>query len=217
MSDTARARSFQTGDSRLAGAALLAAAAASIVLMAHHPTNASPTLLPPVHGALLVVLCVHTLGLLYLCAARGFLRLPVLAGVIGYGVSLFGNMGAGLLNGFVTPRLLAQGPQIASPDILAFAWAADQSLATMAVFGAGAASILWGLDFLRDASKQSRLVGLAGILAGVVPSGLLLAGIIEMDVVGAFVSYSIQSAWAVLVGWLLLTGRAGRPDSSASA
>lgn len=212
MSDSTVSRRSETGDARIAGAALLAAAAASIALMAHHPTNANPTLLPPIHGALLVVLCVHTLGFLYLCATRGFLRLPVLAGMVAYAVSVFANMGAGLLNGFVTPRLLADGPQIATPEIMAFAWASDQSLAVMAVFGAGVASVLWGLDFLRDGTSRSRLIGFAGIVAGIVPSALLLAGVFEMDVVGAFVSYSIQSAWAVLVGWLLVTGRAGRPS-----
>lgn len=205
-----------TGDARLAGAALLAAAAASVALMAHHPTNANPTLLPPIHGALLVVLCIHTLGFVYLSAVRGLLRLPVLAGMLAYAVSVFANMGAGLLNGFVTPRLIADGPEAATADILAFAWATDQSLAVMAVFAAGAASFLWGLDFMRDAQVRSKLIGGAGILLGVLPSTLLLTGVLEMDVFGAFISYSLQSAWAVLVGWLLVTGRARRTSPAPS-
>lgn len=199
-----------TRHARVAGAALLAASAASIALMAHHPTNANPALLPPIHGALLGILCLHTLGFLYLCAIRGWMRLPILAGMTVYAVSVFGNMGAGLLNGFVTPRLLAEGPQIATPELLAFAWAANQSLGTMAVFAAGAASIFWGLDFLRDASGRSRLIGWAGIVGGLAPSSLLITGVLELDVFGAFVSYSAQFAWASLVGWLLVTGKAGR-------
>lgn len=210
MTDTTLPAHAPIGQARIAGAALLAAAVAAVALMAHHPTNANPQLLPLVHGALLTALCVQALGLLYLCALRGFLQAPILAGLVAYSVSMFANMGAGLMNGFVTPRILADGPQIATPEILSFAWAINQSLAMTAVFAAGAASLLWGMDLVRDASARVRLVGSAGVLAGAAPPLLLTMGLIEMDVPGAIIFYSTQSAWALLVGWLLVTGKAGR-------
>lgn len=210
-------QSSRTVEDRIAGAALLTEAGATVFVMAHHPTNAEMASLPPVHATLLVLSCLTTLGFLHLCATRGFSRLAILAGLVGYAVAFFGNLGAGLINGLITPSLLEQGAGIATPDVMAFAWASNQTLATMAVFGAGAAFVLWGLDLLRGPSIRTRALGLAGIAAGVIPSGLLLTGLIEMDIKGAMLSYAIHAAWAALVGLNFLVGQAGSAGTPQAA
>lgn len=195
------------GDDKLAGIALLVGAAANVFLMLHHPTNAQAQALPPTHAALLVIYCLTAAGLLHFCIARGLSRFAMTAGLIAYLVSFFGNVGAGLINGLITPRLLTQGEEVASIDVLAFAWAANQTLAAMAIIAGGVALVLWGADLVRDRSVQSRMLGLAGIVLGTLPAALLMSSVIEMDVPGATLSYGFHAGWAGLVGLSLILRR----------
>jgi len=197
---------------RLAGAALIAAAAASVLAMAHHPSGAHGGALGGiVHGAMIVLLALQVFGFTHFARRRGLARPAILAGLVAYGISLFGHVAAATINGFVVPAIAARGHGAVSRDIFLFAWEANQAFARLGVYATGTAFILWSLDLLRRDAGWSRLIGLAGIAAGVVPAALLASGAIHMNVGGAFIVYAIHAAWAALVG-VMLFREAGRGD-----
>lgn len=205
-------RSEQAQADRLAGAALVAAAAASVLAMAHHPSSAHGGPLGGiVHGAMIVLLALQVFGFTHFARRRGLARPANLAGLVAYGISLFGHVAAATINGFVVPAIAARGPGAVSHDIFLFAWEANQAFAALGVYATGAAFLLWSLDLLRRDAGWSRLIGLAGIAAGAVPAALLASGAIRLNVGGAFTVYAIHAAWAALVGFKLLR-EAGRAD-----
>lgn len=205
---------MEQGD-RIAGAALVAAGLGVVVGMAHHPTRYDQTQAAvTVHGALLVVLALLVFGFIHFARRRGLDRPAVLAGLVAYAFGAFANIGAATINGLVTPALVMRGPGAVGPDIFAFAWAANQSLDAIGVFGTGAAFILWSLDLLTERRAPARLLGAAGMLAGIVPVVLLATGAIRMNVAGAFTVYAITAAWAAQVGLFLLRYGAARAPAA---
>lgn len=196
------------GNDRIAGAALIAGAAASVLAMAHHPTGAHGAggLAGLVHGAMIVLLALQAFGFSHFALRRGLGAPAVLAGLIAYGASLFAHVGAATINGFIVPAIAARGPGAVSHDIFLFAWEANQALAKLGVYATGTAFVLWGLHLLRAGGTWPRLLGLAGLAAGMVPAALLAAGAIRMDVAGAFLVYAVHAFWAALVGFWLIRG-----------
>ena len=187
---------------RAAGFALIAAAAGTVLAMAHHPTGAHGGAIGGiVHGAMIALLALGTFGFAHISRRRGLGRPAVLAGLAAYGVALFGHAGAATINGFIVPALAARGEAVGH-DLYLFAWAANQALARLGVFAAGAAFILWGVDLLRSRPW----LGGAGIVAGAAPSAALLAGALEMNVAGAFIVYASHAAWTALLGVYLIRG-----------
>ena len=196
-----------SGD-RVAGAALLSAAAASVLAMAHHPTSAhSGALGPLVHGAMIVLIALMAFGFAHFSIRRGLGRPEILAGLVAFGVALFGHVGAATINGFVVPALASRVHGAPGHDVFLIAWQLNQALARLGVFAAGAAYLLWSVDFLRRPGAEPRLIGLAGLLAGGVPAVLLALGAVRMDVAGAVTVYTAHAAWAALVGFHLIRGK----------
>ena len=197
---------------RIAGAALIATAASSVLAMAHHPTDMhSGSLGQIVHGAMIVLVTLTTFGFSHFAIRRGLGRPAVLAGLVAYGLCLFGHVGAATINGFIVPALAADGHDaigqgVAGHDILHFAWRSNQALAGLGVYANAAAFILWSVDFVRRPGLEPRLIGLAGLAAGAIPAVLLATGQIRMDVPGALTAYTAFAAWAALVGVHLLRG-----------
>jgi hypothetical protein len=192
---------------RLAGAALMSAAAASLLAMAHHPAGAhSGALGPIVHGAMIVLIALMTFGFAHFSIRRGLDRPLILAGLVAYGVALFGHVAAATINGFAVPSLAASGHAAAGHDVFRLAWALNQALAKLGVFAGATAYALWSLDFLRRSGTEPKLIGLAGLAAALVPAVLLAGGWIAMDVRGAFTVYAVHGAWAALVGLHLIRG-----------
>ena len=191
---------------RIAGATLIASAAAIVLAMAHHPAGAhgGGGLAGVVHGAMILLLALQAFGFAHLAGRRGLGRPLILAGLVAYGISLFDHVGAATINGFVVPALAARGQGAVSHDIFLLAWEANQALARIGVYATGAAFLLWSLDLLRDRAPWPRLVGLAGLAAGLVPAALLATGTIRMNVGGAMLVYAVHVAWAALVGLMLI-------------
>ncbi len=191
---------------RIAGAALIASAAAIVLAMAHHPSGAhgGGGLAGFVHGAMITLLALQAFGFAHFAGRRGLGRPPILAGLVAYGISLFDHVGAATINGFVVPALAGRGQGAVSHDIFLLAWEANQALARIGVFATGAAFLLWSLDLLRDRLPWSRLVGVAGLAAGLVPAALLATGTLRMNVGGAMLVYAVHVAWAALVGLMLI-------------
>ena len=81
---------------------------------------------------------------------------------------------------------------------------ANQALARIGVYATGAAFLLWSLDLMRDLTLWLRLVGVAGLAAGLVPAALLATAAIRMNVGGAMLVYAVHVAWAASVGLMLI-------------
>lgn len=180
----------------LAGGALAAASALSVLAMAHHPTNLEDARLAgAVHGAMMVFVTMSLAGFASFARARGMQRFAVAAGLTFYAAGAVGNLLAASVNGFVAPALAARGG--VGEDVIAFAWALNQTLAYGAVYATAAAFALWGADLL---TRQARLAGLAGLAAGLGPAALLAADALDMQVAGAFIVYGVFAAFGVVIG-----------------
>jgi hypothetical protein len=194
---------------RIGGAALIAAAGGTVLAMAHHPVGAhSGALGPAVHAAMIAFLALTAFGFAAFAAARGPARPKILAGIILYALALFGHVGAATINGFVVPALAGRGPGAVDHDIFLLAWEANQALAKLGVIASSLAFLFWSLDFLGRSGVEARAIGMVGLAAGILPPALLLAGMIDMDVAGAFLAYAAQAAWGVCVGLHLVRRRA---------
>ena len=200
----------EAGGDKAAGAALLVAAVGTVLGMAHHPTRLDEAQLSvAVHGALLAMLWAMAFGFLHFARRRGLDRPWVLGGLVAYLFGVLANVGAATINGFVTPALAAHGAAIGR-DIYTLAWETNQALDAVGVYCTGAAFILWSLDLLLERRVFARLVGLGGIGAGAVTTALLAAGAVRMNVSGALLLYTIEVAWAALLGAYILSRGAGR-------
>lgn len=192
-------------DERLAGAMLAAASALSVLVMAHHPTSFdAATFGNLVHGALMILLLIVLAGFARFASGRGLQRFPVLAGLVFYAAAAFGNLLAATINGFAVPALAAREPAI-SKDVFRFAWELNQALAYAAVYAISLAFILWGADLV---TRKRKVAGLAGLAAGAIPAALLATGAIDMHVAGAFIIYAMEAAFGVIIGVLMMRGRA---------
>lgn len=198
------------GSQRAGGLALLGAAAGTVVAMGHHPSGAEAgSLVGIVHGAMILFIALNAFGFGAMAGARGIMRPSILAGGIVYAISLVAHVGAATINGFVVPALVPHGANAVGQDIFLFAWESNQALARLGVVATGLAFLLWSLPWVGHGSKSQRFIGIAGLIAGVVPIAMLFGGVIRLNVAGAFVAYALHAAWGAMVGWLMLTNRLG--------
>lgn len=193
---------------RIAGAAMVVSAGGTVLAMAHHPSGAHGGPLGSiVHGTMIVLLTLAAFGFLHWVRRRGAGRPLMLAGLLAYLISLFGHVGAAMINGFVVPALAARGQEGVGHGIFLAAWEANQAMARLGVFATSAAYALWAIELVRRGSSGERIMGAAGLAAGLVPAALLAAGLIRMNVQGAFIVYAAQVAWTAWVGLSLLRVR----------
>lgn len=198
------------------GAALVIAAVGIVAAMGHHPTRLDSGAIGPVHGILVALLVLMSWGFLQFAFRQGVSRPLSLAGLLAYGVGLFGHLGAVTINGFAMPGLASGGP--VDRDILLFAWEVNQALARLGVYMTGVAFLLWSVDLLREGARAPKVVGGLGLLAGAVPLVLLASGLIQMNVAGAFVAYALHAAWTAVLGVMMMRGRLPhRHQSSANS
>jgi hypothetical protein len=182
--------------------------------MAHHPTQLGDAQLATVvHAFMIAMVWAMLFGFTHFARRRGLGRPAVLAGLVAYSIGAAANIGAATVNGLVTPALAENGVRTVGPDVFAFAWALNQALDAVGVFGTGAAYLLWSLDLLRDRTTFARVTAALGIAAGAITIGMLAGGAIRMNVSGAFIVYAAQVGWAALIGVALLRGGlAGRSE-----
>jgi hypothetical protein len=156
---------------------------------------------------------ISAFGFAHFALRRGLGRSAILAGLIAYFIGFAADLGAGTINGFIVPELAARGASLSGRDVFLFAWEANQALARLGVFATAAAFVLWSIDFLSRSGAEPKTVGVLGLLAGLVPAGLLATGTTDMHVAGAFAAYAAFAAWGVVVGQHLLRNGLG-PDLS---
>lgn len=190
-----------------AGALLAITALLVVFTMGHHPHGHGSgqeglSLANIVHAAMIVFLSIEVWALAIFSLTAGSSAL-CLAGLVAYGISVIGHVLAATINGFIVPSLAGAVDTTASHDLFILLWNANQAFATLGVHASGLAFILWGISLVKSAAGLARIAGLSGIAAGLVPSGLLLSGMISLDVGGAFIVYTAHSAWLVLLGVLM--------------
>lgn len=191
---------------RMAGGILAVASLASMLVMSHHPSDPHQLVLgQAVHAAMITIVAFTALGLVHFARRLGLDRLTVLAGLIAYGIAVFGHVGAGTINGFIVTNLVAHGET--DHAIFALAWEANQALARLGVVASGVGFVLWSLSLLRRAGLFGRGLAVLGIAAGVVPAALLISGTMTMHLHGAILIYAIQALWMLLAGLYLWSGR----------
>ncbi|HYJ30709.1 MAG TPA: hypothetical protein VEW25_10255 [Allosphingosinicella sp.] len=198
---------------RVAGVAMIAAAAGALLAMGHHPSGAhgGSALAGIVHASMIALLGLLIFGFTHMARRRGLDRPAVLAGLLAYGIALFGHVGAATINGFVVPALAARG--VTAHDLFLFAWEMNQALAKLGVYATSAAYLFWSAELIGEG--RTRLLGALGLVAAILPASLLASGAIRLDVTGAFISYAVQVGWAALVGLHLLRHGALAPERRA--
>lgn len=201
-----KAKDRKAGDrmagDRMAGGALVVASLLVVLLMAHHPTSAGPHWLARfVHGGMMVLVVVILAAFARFAARRGLDRFPALLGLAFYAAGAFGNLFAATVNGFAVPALAERG---ADKALFALAWELNQAAAYAAVYATAAAFALWGADML---ARRPRTAGAFGIVAGVIPAGLLATGALDMRIAGAFIVYASISAFSVIIGIQMMRGK----------
>jgi hypothetical protein len=183
-----------------AGYVLLVTAVLATLLMVNHPTaidGAGPAGF--VHGGLQLMLVCQCAAMAVVVRRLGFALLPVTA--LGF---YFAGQGAGLMaatiNGFAVPALLGYPQGTIGHDVPLLAWELNQALARLGVIATGIGYGLLGFSLWRNGE---RVVGTAGVLAGLLPATLLVVGILNMKLPGAIFAYTAQLAWLALLGWNL--------------
>ena len=191
---------------KTAGGVLLAAAALSIFAMSHHPTGigaagsaAVMTLGGAIHATMIVVLAAMLFGLTIFSVRQGLGGL-MLAGLLAYAIGFVGNLIAGTINGFIVPAVAAEVDRATSQDVFTALWLANQAMAKLGVYAAGAAFVFWSACLLRGRPLSNRIVGALGVLAGLAPALALYFGAISLDVDGALFAYGVQAAWIAVIG-----------------
>jgi hypothetical protein len=190
---------------RTAGGAMVLAAAAALLAMSHHPTHLHEgELNKGVHGVLIALSMMIFYGFLHWSRMRRLDRPAVALALVAYSVGMFGGIGAAVVDGFVVVELAHGGGMAGEGFVLARAL--NQALAYLGAIAVGTAYALWGVDLLRPGGgRMEKLAGAAGLVAGLVPLGLLAAGVLRMNMSGALIVYAVQWAWMALVGLLMLS------------
>ncbi|UIP05888.1 hypothetical protein LY632_09225 [Erythrobacter sp. SDW2] len=183
-----------------AGWALVGCGMLAGLALAHHPIGSGQGIMTPlVHGSLQAILLIE-LALFFLIARMlgGALTATIGAAFLGGGV-LAGIL-AGTINGFVVPALGGYGENEIGGDVRALAWETNQALARLCVIATGVGYTLWSVLFWH---KDAKPLAAFGVLTGLVPAALLVAGVIDMRFHGALFAYIGQSLWMVALGWHL--------------
>ena len=209
-------------EGRIAGIVLIVTALVVILAMSHHPSGGSLSpgeggghvlkvggLTGPVHGTMIAAMFALVFGYAVFAARLGFAHLLVIAAVVCYAIGAVAHIGAALINGFVVDDLASHYVGAVQADLsvlknmLRLTWAMNQALAGLGVLASSAGIVFFSLQLLQI-GPLTRLVGLAGLAAGILPALAYATNILELDVAGAFTIYAAQAFWTLLVGALLV-------------
>jgi hypothetical protein len=195
----------ELGWSRAIGVLMIVASAGAVLAMAHHPSGPhGGPLVGIVHSAMIVFLLLWAWGFFVFASKLGAARVTVVGGLIAYSASLLAHLIAAITNGFVAPGLMEAG--VENHDLFLLAWLTNQAFAKLGVYLTGAGYSLWSVELLTRGRRDLRLLGGAGLIAGIGPAILLASGLVDMRVAGAFVIYAAHALWAAVVGFFLLRG-----------
>jgi hypothetical protein len=196
------------------GILLMVSAVAAIFLMFHHPSHFhSSNLNALIHGGMIAVILVATLGVTFLAISQEMRRPFILAVLLLYGVGSIFNILAALINGFVVPQWLAQatGPNI--EDIQSLAWIINQNAGRLAVYTHGLGILSFGIHLLLNApTRLGRLISLVSLLIGSFTPLVLVLHDNRLTVHTALIIYSLESLWLMAISLMLIWTRSSNSE-----
>ncbi|WFL76948.1 hypothetical protein P7228_13260 [Altererythrobacter arenosus] len=188
---------------RLPGMLLAGAALVAVVLMHHHPHGGDGAgLIRSVHGALSAMIVIQAAVMILVARALGW-SFHVALGLAFFVLGICGALVAGSINGFVVPALLDYPASDIGSGTFELAWELNQQFARNGAVAVGTGIAFFGLSLWR---AGWRLTGAVGLIAGLVPAALLIAGAIDMRFYGAMFTYISQLSWLILLGLMLARG-----------
>jgi hypothetical protein len=210
---------------RIAAWVLIAVPLLEIAAMAHHPSISShepvqivtqlralAALAAQVHGILIALLYACLLAVTQFAAERGLARAAVRSGLLAYAAGVIIMTPAGLVDGFILPRvaLVLPGVAPAEPALIAqfalFAMLFNQAFAKCGAILMSAGIAALSLDLLRGALPQ-RALGIFGLASGLGCALAVGSGYLTLDVHGMSAVVLLQALWTIGAGVLLLLRR----------
>jgi len=207
---------------RIAAWVLIAAPVLEIAAMAHHPSigtrdpaqvvaqlRALATLSAEVHGVLIGLIYAGLLGVTQFAAERGLARAAVRCGLLAYAAGVIIMTPAGLVDGFIVPRVALTVPGIAAAEpaliaqFAAFAMLFNQAFAKCGAVLMSAGIAAFSLDLLRGA-PYARALGIFGLSSGLGCALAIGTGWLPLDVHGMSAVVALQALWTIGAGVLLL-------------
>jgi hypothetical protein len=164
-----------------------------------------------VHGTLIANLGLMLLGLLGLADRLGLGRMLVRAGIIAAAMGTITLNGAALLNGFVTPSLVARYADAgASFDelhpVLLLAHECSVALVHAGIPALSAAVLALSIVLL-GRGGASRLIGALGVICALLPVVAQASGNLPVDVHGFGAFVLVQSIWYMATAVQLIRKR----------
>jgi hypothetical protein len=145
-------------------------------------------------------------------------RASVLAASLLFVVGGVLNVLAASINGFAMQETHARFGESLSPDLRAFAWALNQTLAAVAVVAHAGAMILFGLrPFVGAARRLEGAVRGLGLLAGCLALGILIVHRGSLVVHTAMMIYGLEALWIMSVGVFMLFAQDAGHDQDPAA
>jgi hypothetical protein len=197
------------------GILLMVSGAVAIFLMSHHPTHFhSSNLNALVHGGMIAVILVSTLGVTFLAIAQGIKRPFVLAALQLYGIGSIFNILAALINGFVIPQWLSQATVPNIEDIQSLAWIINQNAGRLAIYTHGLGILSFGIHLLLNApTRLGRSISVVSFLIGSFTPLVLVLHDNHLTVHTALVVYSLESIWLIAISLTLIWTRSLNSES----
>lgn len=200
---------IQSIEQRIAGISLIFVGGLIVFIMMHHPSHFdAPVLNAWVHGSMIGVILLATIGVTYwgICSPQS--QLLRISGTLLFVLGSFLNVFAAAINGFIVPEMLERFGEDFSRDLHGFAWAFNQTMARIAVVVHAIAMLVFSLQSSRSQSpKIEGTFRAVGGIAGIVTVGILIVHRGSMDVHTALAIYSLEAIWIVTLGVFLVSAK----------
>ena len=167
-----------------------------------------------VHGGLIVVLGLQTLGFTLFSAHLGWARPAVVAGFMAYAAGVLLMIVPATLDGFVTPDLAAacltaaHGCGATDEGVFRLIAVMIQDFTKLALVVMAAGIAGWSVALLTGSSARSRIGGIAGLACAAVPVVILLSSSVTLQPGNLAGIIASQTVWSLLAATLMVTGGA---------
>jgi hypothetical protein len=212
------------GQYRVHGVLIIAGSVLALGGMAVHPSGAGKVMdmvrdlaangsfNAYVHGFLIAVYLVLTLGFFGFTRWLGGDRIAAQAGLVAYAASAVAATAAAMSAGFVNRTLafayLEAKPEQVDSVVAAFrvSGAFNYAWGRMWMIAMSAAILLWSIELVRRTGSE-RLVGWFGVALGAVSIAGFVLGLIPLTVVALIGIIAAQTVWSIGVGVLMVRSR----------
>lgn len=190
----------------LVGGSLIFAGISVVPLMFWHPTTFDATVASAwVHGGMIGISALSMIGIAYLALVSTHSRAVRLTVMLLYGTGSMLNTIAAAINGFAIPEVVASFGSQAPQDLISFAWALNQTLATVAVVFHATAMITFGLQPLCfHRIRMGDTFRIIGCITGLLTLGILVIHRGQINVHTALALYGLEALWIVFAGVMLV-------------